>query len=689
MAYKQAAYQTPNQNNGIGLGSSHCALDGVPFKIGMAFRPPPKAILPPELLQRPAPCQALHEEYTYDTEEAVLAWARAREEAKVKAAAKKEIGEKAKAAIAAAQSESDSSDLEEETPAAAPEEPESLGEDSETHSQPHPSKLPWQLQAASSMNSNTILTPMPILASQTSKDKLRSPPGEGKAQVDLAMFEQEGDPFEALELQTIDDMEELRCLLGGSNMGGAGEEPSLNPDTQTFAVTNETGVTQNEEEVVGKSGTSTLAISIVGGNDDIRNSSQDNEDRSATEVSEKVAQHLSGSRLFIEPTGEGDYVQIRSDYSQQTVSYQSELASKQTNITDLNASPGFSGHSSPLPQQMIGKFPKHVLPPIRSHGQSIDTSALTSDFTDGPINNSFIQLDESSASIIPVSYVDEPLSQSAYTFSGASDLFSVPKSQPAAAASLHQSQQATTNPTLSFPHAGGSSMGTVLGMENKYNRFGNGAVDGPGLPAVNGFDVGRNGALRSTQSTPDLSISRGGNAAQVSASQTQTPQLWNPYKPLPPPPRSYSPDPRSGSSSSPSPNQRVSPIPQPSATLITPPPEADPYSSLSAEAQGFVNTLTSMGFSRSRAARAVQKFGADEKEVLDHLLNVDKLVEKKFKPELAETGLQLFRNDIKKAEQFLDLYQQFTELGFTGERIQTALVKHQLDRDKALDYLTT
>jgi hypothetical protein len=42
-----------------------------------------------------------------------------------------------------------------------------------------------------------------------------------------------------------------------------------------------------------------------------------------------------------------------------------------------------------------------------------------------------------------------------------------------------------------------------------------------------------------------------------------------------------------------------------------------------------------------------------------------------------------------QAEQFLDLYQQFTELGFTGERIQIALVKHQLDRDKALDYLTT
>lgn len=31
---------------GIGLGSSHCALDGVPFKIGMAFRPPPKVAAP-------------------------------------------------------------------------------------------------------------------------------------------------------------------------------------------------------------------------------------------------------------------------------------------------------------------------------------------------------------------------------------------------------------------------------------------------------------------------------------------------------------------------------------------------------------------------------------------------------------------------------------------------------------------
>ena len=42
-----------------------------------------------------------------------------------------------------------------------------------------------------------------------------------KAQLDLALFEQEGDPFDNLELQTINDMEELRTLLVGTNVGGA------------------------------------------------------------------------------------------------------------------------------------------------------------------------------------------------------------------------------------------------------------------------------------------------------------------------------------------------------------------------------------------------------------------------------------------------------------------------------------
>lgn len=41
----------------------------------------------------------------------------------------------------------------------------------------------------------------------------------------------------------------------------------------------------------------------------------------------------------------------------------------------------------------------------------------------------------------------------------------------------------------------------------------------------------------------------------------------------------------------------------------------DPYHSLSREAQIFTDNLTSMGFLRARVARAVEKFGPDEREV--------------------------------------------------------------------------
>ena len=103
-------------------------------------------------------------------------------------------------------------------------------------------------------------------------------------------------------------------------------------------------------------------------------------------------------------------------------------------------------------------------------------------------------------------------------------------------------------------------------------------------------------------------------------------QPWNPYKPLPPTPVSEL---RSSSSSTESlptdPQQSPSPhVPSPSSATFTTSsvaaapalhPEVDPYHSLSSDAKTFVNNLTAMGFSRSRASRAVEKFGADEREV--------------------------------------------------------------------------
>ena len=44
--------------------------------------------------------------------------------------------------------------------------------------------------------------------------------------------------------------------------------------------------------------------------------------------------------------------------------------------------------------------------------------------------------------------------------------------------------------------------------------------------------------------------------------------------------------------------------------------------------------------------------------------------------------------NVLQAEIFLTLVKQFKELGFTQDKIQDALVNTNLDRDKALDYLT-
>ncbi|GAB1606157.1 Hypothetical predicted protein [Argonauta hians] len=115
----------------------------------------------------------------------------------------------------------------------------------------------------------------------------------------------------------------------------------------------------------------------------------------------------------------------------------------------------------------------------------------------------------------------------------------------------------------------------------------------------------------------------------------------------------------------------------------------DPFSSLSQEAQTFAQQYLSMGFPRARVARAVQKLGLQEKDVIDHLCMVDKLGEGGYDPHLVEDALHLFENDIQKAECYLHLHQQFVELGFQKPKIQHALVTSKLDSDKALDLLTT
>nr|KAG5703654.1 hypothetical protein BaRGS_002528 [Batillaria attramentaria] len=652
--------------------------------------------------------------YSYETEEAVLAWARAREEAKLKAAAEREAAEKARAALAAA--ESNSSDSEEDVPdEPADQQPmaSASGEaSSKQQAQTQPMRPPWQLQLAAP-ESNAILTPMPIQTQ--AKKKLQSPAGAPR--VDLAMFEQEGDPFDNLELQTINDMEELRTVLDGSHSTENNRETSPKSDGQASerdnagdasqsrvaAETSNTGnyvpwtLMSQETSIDPPQETSVDGVTVERKND--VSGGSENVDGNAAPPSQ------GNSRFVFDTACDGEYVQIRSDYTKQAVSFQRDCAAVPSAGPSGVSNTGTTNFGGELPTQYASsKLFKPVLPPIvRPRSESLGVSQFTSNVNTGMQNKPFTSADTSTIYQNSSSYSNVPaaMSQSAYVLSSSpSNMYDMSKSDfsvpinhysnlPATSMGFRPVSMGQSQGGLGGVGSGGGGGGG--GMDNMYSRHRGDFSHIASMPVMNGVDPSMMDGMRSARSNPDLStMSREGSQVQVTS---HSPQPWNPYKPLPPTPHSHSPDMRSASSSSgsPSPDLRRSPGPHLPTTSTAMPasPELDPYNSLSHEAKAFVNNLTSMGFSRSRAARAVQKFGADEREVLDHLLNVDKLVEKKFKPELAETGLQLFRNDIKKAEQFLDLYQQFQELGFTGERIQTALVKHQLDRDKALDYLTT
>lgn len=81
-------------------------------------------------------------------------------------------------------------------------------------------------------------------------------------------------------------------------------------------------------------------------------------------------------------------------------------------------------------------------------------------------------------------------------------------------------------------------------------------------------------------------------------------QSWNRYSPLPQPAQTgfgtESPSPLSSSS-----------LTEPKTVI-----DVDPYNNLPQDSKRVVDTVASMGFSKASAARAVEKLGADQKEVL-------------------------------------------------------------------------
>uniref|UniRef100_A0A8C5VIU2 Ubiquitin-associated protein 1 n=1 Tax=Microcebus murinus TaxID=30608 RepID=A0A8C5VIU2_MICMU len=171
-------------------------LDDVPFKIGDKFKTPAKVGLPigfslPDCLQVVREVQ-----YDFSLEKKTIEWA---EDIKTIQEAQREAERKAEEAEAKVNSKSGP-------------EGDSKMSFSKTHST---ATMPPPINPIlASLQHNSILTPTRV-SSSAMKQKVLSPP-HTKADFNPADFECEEDPFDNLELKTIDEKEELRNILVGT-----------------------------------------------------------------------------------------------------------------------------------------------------------------------------------------------------------------------------------------------------------------------------------------------------------------------------------------------------------------------------------------------------------------------------------------------------------------------------------------
>ncbi|XP_068741530.1 ubiquitin-associated protein 1-like [Montipora capricornis] len=115
----------------------------------------------------------------------------------------------------------------------------------------------------------------------------------------------------------------------------------------------------------------------------------------------------------------------------------------------------------------------------------------------------------------------------------------------------------------------------------------------------------------------------------------------------------------------------------------------DPWPVLNDTERAFAEKFVGMGFPTPRVARAVQRLGTKDKEVIEFLVNVEELCQNaSYSPDSVEVAL-VFNPEKAKAIEFLELLKTFKEFGFNEDNIHECLRAANNDREKTLEYLMT
>ncbi|KOC63832.1 Ubiquitin-associated protein 1 [Habropoda laboriosa] len=111
---------------------------------------------------------------------------------------------------------------------------------------------------------------------------------------------------------------------------------------------------------------------------------------------------------------------------------------------------------------------------------------------------------------------------------------------------------------------------------------------------------------------------------------------------------------------------------------------------LTEEDKKLARHLSDMGFAVSKAARAIRELGGqDNKKIVEYLLAVQSLEEMGISGEDAEKALALTEFNQEKAKAYYKNLCTLRDLGFPEEEASAALLKCNIDRDRALDFLIT
>ncbi|XP_065059964.1 uncharacterized protein LOC135687351 isoform X2 [Rhopilema esculentum] len=115
----------------------------------------------------------------------------------------------------------------------------------------------------------------------------------------------------------------------------------------------------------------------------------------------------------------------------------------------------------------------------------------------------------------------------------------------------------------------------------------------------------------------------------------------------------------------------------------------DPTPNLSPQEASLANMITGMGFSKARTARAVERLEFDEKEIIDFLLRVQQISDLGYDADDVEMAIINNKNDNETILNYLSHTNKWKELGFPVQKVHDALINTDKENEAVFEYLTS